>query len=171
MKKSRASLWVKASSASIVVLLLVCGCQSGTFGHLQHEKVSGDNQTSFCGTLPNVSPRFNVTGVLTSPVNPNSSIFLFIAPNTSFETSLQVLENCSAIIVRPIIEKANFTFDDLPPADYVAMVPSSVFFAKIQGFPMVQEFNRSNYSLKFNFYGGSQEYSVVSFSIHPSLGR
>ena len=173
MKNSRASPWVNASSTSIMVLLLVCGCQSSTVSHLQHEKLSGDNRTRtpFYGTLPNVSPRFNVTGVLTSPVNPNSSIFLFVAPNTSFETSLQVVENCSATIVRPIIEKANFTFDDLPPGDYVAMVLSAVFFAKIQGFPMIQEFNRSNYSLEFNFYGGSQIYSIGSFSIRPSLGR
>ena len=171
MKKSQTFPWVKPSSTSIMVLLLVCGCQSSTSSNLHHETLSGDNhtRTAFCGTLPNVSSRFNVTGVLTSPVNPNSSIFLFVAQDTSFETSLHVVENCSPIIVRPIIEKINFAFDDLPPGDYVAMVPSAVFFANIQGFPIVQEFNRSGYSLKFNFYGGHQKYSVVSFSIHPPL--
>ena len=173
MKKSEAFPWLKAPSISIIGVLLMYGCLSSTSSHLEHEKPSVDNRTTdpFCGTLPNVSSRFNVTGVLTSPVNPNSSIFLFVAQDTSFETSLDVVANCSPIIVRPIIEKINFAFDDLPPGDYVAMVPSAVFFANIQGFPIVEEFNRSNYSVKVNFYGGDIEYSLVSFSIFPSLER
>ena len=167
MTRSRGSPWVKTIFVSIVVFLLVYECRPGFFSHRQPEVFSVDNRTEnpLCRTLSNLSSRLNVTGALTTAVNPNSSISLFVAPDSSFETSLYVVEDCSPVIVRPIIGKHNFSFNDLPTGDYVGMVPMDSFFARIQGFPMVREYNRSNFSVKFNFYGGTQEYSVVSFSI------
>jgi hypothetical protein len=46
------------------------------------------------------------------------------------------------------------------------MVPRSVFY-QFQGFPIINEFNHSNYSVKINFHGGDYHYSLGSFSIFP----
>jgi len=65
-------------------------------------------------------------------------------------------------------DQVNFRFVALPPGDYLAMVPRNSFPETFQGFPIAHKFNRSNYSLKVNFYGGNEEYSLLSFSIKPS---
>jgi hypothetical protein len=133
----------------------------------------GDNHTGnpLCRNLLGIAPLFNVTGFLTSEANPNSTIYLFVSPDTSFDTSLYIVGNCLALTNQTIIEQANFTFENLPGGDYVAMVPRDSFPGEIQGFPVVHEFNGSDYFLKFNFYGGNWKYSLVSFSIRPFSER
>jgi hypothetical protein len=50
------------------------------------------------------------------------------------------------------------------------MVPRGAFY-QFQGFPIIHEFNRSNYSASVNFHGGDYRYSLGSFSIlHVSEG-
>ncbi len=170
MNQSQAFPWVKRIAVCIVALFLACGCQSSTLRQPQHEELSDDNHAGhpLCPLLSNGSSRFNVTGSLTLPVNSDSSISLFVAPNPSFETSLYVVGKCPAMMIRPLIRGKNFSFNNLPAGDYIGMVPTHVFSVNITGFPVVEEFNRSNHSLKFNFYGGNWKYSIVSFSIYPS---
>jgi hypothetical protein len=100
-------------------------------------------------------------------VKPNSSIGLFVVPDSSFESALYVVKQCPFLLIEKINPETHFRFNYLPSGDYVAMVPRTAFWGNTQGFPIVQEFNRSNYSLRFNFHGGNWEYSLVSFSIHP----
>jgi len=111
---------------------------------------------------------FNVTGFLTTVADPNSTIYLFVVPDTSFQTALDTVCTHIYVIQRPLIGQVNFSFVDLPPGDYLAMVPRNSFPGNIQGFPMAREFNRSNFSLKVNFHGGNWKYSLLSFSIRTS---
>jgi hypothetical protein len=156
------------------IFCLLSGCAS----HGPHSKISkslpsgtfnlSDMEKNPCGILHLQKPLFNVTGSLTADVRLNSSISLFVVPDTSLGAALYVVKNCPFLLRKTIGPANRFQFDYLPVSDYVAMVPRSAFGGKVQGFPIVREFNRSNYSLRFNFYGGDRKYSVVSFSIRPA---
>lgn len=173
MKELPSSYWVKVTNISILLVLIMYGCQSSTRSPPQPQESLSNNRTGYppCRPLHVLAPLFNVTGSFTTRVNPNSSIYLFVAPDTSFDSALFVVGSCPPITSQPIIDENNFTFESLPGKDYVAMVPRGSFPGKTQGFPIVHEFNGSNYSLKFNFYGGNWKYSLVSFSIRPSSER
>ena len=112
---------------------------------------------------------FNVTGFLTTEAEPNSAIYLFVVSDTSFDTALNTVATGPYMTQEPVAGQVNFRFISLPPGDYLAMVPRNSFSGNIQGFPMAREFNRSNFSLKVNFHGGNGKYSLLSFSIRPSL--
>ena len=156
------------------VFCLLSGCvSSGPISKRSENSPLGtfnlsDLENNPCGTLHVRKPLFNVTGSLTADVRPNSSISLFVAPDTSLGSALYVVRNCAFILRKTIGPGKQFQFNYLPAADYVAMVPRSAFGGKIQGFPTVWEFNLSNYSMKFNFCGGDGKYSLVSFSIRPA---
>jgi hypothetical protein len=107
---------------------------------------------------------FNITGFLTANARPNSTIRLFISPNTSFDSALYVVQHCRFLLEVSIDSGKYFRFDYLPAGNYVAMVPRSAFY-RFQGFPIINEFNRSNYSARVNFHGGDYRYSLGSFSI------
>lgn len=142
-------LWdMKTFSVFMMLFLMTNGCRSGS---------------------PDHPLLFNVTGFLTAETEPNSTIYLFVVPDTSFDTALNTVANDPYILKGPIINEINFSFAALSPGDYVAMVPRNSFPGNIQGFPMAREFNRSNFSLKVNFHGGNEKYSLLSFSIRPSL--
>ena len=112
---------------------------------------------------------FNVTGFLTAGTEPNSTIYLFVVSDTSFDTALNTVATQPYMTQEPVTGQVNFRFMALPPGDYLAMVPRNSFPGNIQGFPMAREFNRSNFSLKVSFHGGNGKYSLLSFSIRPSL--
>jgi hypothetical protein len=117
-----------------------------------------------CGVLHVKRPVFNITGFLTANARPNSTIRLFISPNTSFDSALYVVQHCRFLLEVSIDSGKYFRFDYLPAGNYVAMVPRSAFY-RFQGFPIINEFNRSNYSARVNFHGGDYRYSLGSFSI------
>ena len=119
-----------------------------------------------CGVLHVKRPLLNITGFLTAAARQNSSIYLFIVPDTSFNSALYVAKHCRSLYQQPIFSAKYFKFDYLPAGNYVAMVPRSLFYAS-QGFPIVNEFNLSNHSVKVNFHGGDYRYSLGSFSIFP----
>jgi hypothetical protein len=142
-------LWeLKPFSAFMMLFLITNGCRSGN---------------------PDHPLLFNVTGFLTAETEPNSTIYLFDVSDASFQTSINTVANHPYILKGPIFNEINFSFAALSPGDYVAMVPRSSFPGNLQGFPMAREFNQSNFSLKVNFHGGNGKYSVLSFSIRPSL--
>jgi hypothetical protein len=122
-----------------------------------------------CSDNPDHALLFNVTGFLTAETEPNSTIYLFVVSDTSFDTALNTVATHSYLTQEPMTDQVNFRFVALPPGDYLAMVPRNSFPDTFQGFPIAREFNRSNYSLKVHFYGGNEEYSLLSFSIRPSL--
>jgi len=162
----------------ILIILSTFYLLSGCASHAAHSKElkvpslgafnPSDLEKNPCGILHIQQPLFNVTGFLTADVKPNSSIALFVVPNSSFRSALYVVKYCAWLLKKTIDPGNQFHFDHLPASDYVAMVPRSVFWGKTQGFPIVRGFNHSNYSLRFNFYGGDRDYSLVSFSIHPA---
>jgi hypothetical protein len=117
-----------------------------------------------CGVLHVKRPVFNITGFLTANARPNSTIRLFISPNTSFDSALYVVQHCRFLLEVSIDSGKYFRFDYLPAGNYVAMVPRSAFY-RFQGFPIINEFNRSIYSARVNFHGGDYRYSLGSFSI------
>ena len=120
----------------------------------------------YCGVLHVKRPLFNITGFLNAASRPNSSIYLFIVPDTSFNSALYVVQHCRFLNEEPIDSGKFFRFVYLPVGNYVAMVPRSAFY-QFQGFPIINEFNRSNYSVRVNFHGGDYRYSLGSFSIFP----
>ena len=142
-------LWdLKTFSVFMMLFLITNGCRSGN---------------------PDHPLLFNVTGFLTTGTEPNSTIYLFVVPDTSFDTALNTVATHPYMTQESVIGQVNFSFLSLPPGDYVAMVPRNSFPGNLQGFPIAREFNRSNYSLKVNFHGGDGKYSLLSFSIRPSL--
>ena len=142
-------LWdLKTFSVFMMLFLITNGCRSGN---------------------PDHPLLFNVTGFLTAETEPNSTIYLFVVSDTSFDTAINTVATRPYMTKEPVTGQVNFSFVDLPPGDYLAMVPRSSFPGNIQGFPMAREFNRSNFSLKVNFHGGDGKYSLLSFSIRPSL--
>jgi hypothetical protein len=142
-------LWnLKTFSVFMILFLITSGCRSGN---------------------PDHPLLFNVTGFLTAEIEPNSTIYLFAVPDTSFDTALNTVATRPYMTQEPVTGQVNFRFISLPPGDYLAMVPRNSFSGNIQGFPMAREFNQSNFSLKVNFHGGNGKYSVLSFSIRPSL--
>lgn len=119
-----------------------------------------------CGVLHVKRPLFNITGFLTAATRPNSTIRLFIVPDRYLNSALYVVQHCRFLLEELINSEKYFRFDYLPVGNYVAMVPHSAFY-QFQGFPIINEFNRSNYSVKVNFHGGDNRYSLGSFSIFP----
>ena len=171
MKKLCLFFRMQAFSLYVIVLLVAGGCRSGTFDGAGFEEMAGayHNMKPACGIMQNGSTLFNVTGFILSPVIPNSTIYLFVTSDTSFQTSLDTVANHPYIFKGPIINQINFSFSGLPPGDYVAMVQRSSFPGNVQGYPIAHEFNCSNHSVKINFHGGNGKYSLLSFSIRPSL--
>jgi hypothetical protein len=156
------------------IFCLLSGCASHS-PNSKRSKLSppgtfnlSDMEKNPCGILHLQKPLFNVTWSLTADVRPNSSISLFVVPDTSLRSALYVVKNCHFLVRKTISPENRFDFDYLPSSDYVAIIPRSAFGGKVQGFPIVREFNRSNYSLRFSFCGGNGKYSVVSFSIRPA---
>ena len=127
-----------------------------------------DNQIepNQCGIFRFREPLFNVTGFLTARARPNSTIRLFVVSNTSFNFALYAVQHCWFLYEEQIHSGKYFRFDYLPAGNYVAMVPRSAFY-QFQGYPIINEFNRSNYSARVNFHGGDYRYSLGSFSIFP----
>ena len=141
-------LWdLKTFSVFMMLFLITNGCRSGN---------------------PEHPMLFNVTGFLTAET-PNSTIYLFVVSDTSFDTALNTVATRPYMTQESVTDQVNFRFMALPPGDYVAMVPRNSFPGNIQGFPMAREFNQSNFSLRVIFHGGNGKYSLLSFSIRPSL--
>ena len=142
-------LWdLKRLAVVMILFLIINGCRAGN---------------------PDHPLLFNVTGFLTTETEPNSTIYLFVVSDTSFDTALNTVATQPYITQEPVTGQVNFRFISLPPGDYLAMVPRNFFPGNLQGYPIAREFNRSNYSLKVNFYGGDEKYSLLSFSIRPPL--
>ena len=139
---------LKTFSVFVMLLLITNGCRSGN---------------------PDHPLLFNVTGFLTAETEPNSTIYLFVASDTSFDTALNTVTTRPYMTQESMTDQVNFRFIALPPGDYLAMVPRDSFPGNVQGFPMIREFNCSNHSVEVNFHGGNWKYSLLSFSIRPSL--
>ena len=168
------SFWVVLICFFAIAVTMLFGCMSRIPGSDLSEpralrnRTSLENGNSSCGLLYFKAPLFNVTGFLTAGVDTNSFISLFGTPETSFDICLHVVRSCPFLLEEPILDRRYFRFQGLPPGNYVAMVPRSAFPGNYQGLPLVHEFNRSNYSVKVNFYGGESEYSLFSFSSYPN---
>jgi hypothetical protein len=96
----------------------------------------------------------------------NKSIYLFVAPNTTIESALYVVENCAPIGSRPINASGHFAFPSLPVGRYVVAVYHP-YPVSTQGFPVVHEFNATGFAIEAGVYGGNTRYSLATFSIHP----
>ena len=117
-----------------------------------------------CGVLHVRPPLVNVTGTFTSPVTPSKNVQLLIAPNTTLDGALYAVANCAPLGVARIEHSSDFTFLNLPPGAYVAALPAEAF-GQSQGFPIIEEYEVSNYSITMEFYGGNPDYSLAVFSI------
>ena len=63
---------------------------------------------------------FNVTGFLTAETEPNSTIYLFVVSDTSFDTALDTVATRPYMTQESVIGQVNFRFTALPPGDYLA---------------------------------------------------
>jgi hypothetical protein len=172
--------WLRWEYLGIILFILVFsvfglpGCVSGKTKLVKFEAPPPqviellDNLSGLgrCGVLHVKRPLFNITGFLTAAARPNSSIHLFVVPDTTFGSALYVVQHCPSLFKEPIYSEKYFRFDYLPAGNYVAMVPRSAFY-QFQGFPIINEFNLSNHSARVNFHGGDYRYSLGSFSIFP----
>jgi len=121
-------------------------------------------KASPCGVLTVRSPLFNVTGHFTGNVTPNTSVYLYVTPNTSFNASYYVVGNCRYIAKRKLHNARFFDLGPLPQGDYVVMVDGRAF-QDGQGFPVLDRLDDSSYVLETAFTGGSPLYSMTAFSI------
>ena len=156
----------------LALTVLLPGCMPKT-GEIVHANPSVSNvteaadkqsDTNPCGTLRVQYPVFNVTGFLTARVKPNSSIYLFVSTDTSSNTAMYVVTHCPFLIEEPIYDQKRFKFYNLPPGDYVALVPSEAFY-EAQGFPTTDGYDLPNSSVRLNICGGDVNHSFVSFSV------
>ncbi|MFC1734748.1 hypothetical protein ACFL1X_01430 [Candidatus Hydrogenedentota bacterium] len=124
--------------------------------------------TNPCGSLRVKRPLFNITGDLTAQVKPNSTIYFFIAPNTTLVAALRIVGDCSPIAAVQVSDVGRFRLFFLPASDYIGMIPETSFISS-QGFPVIEEFNHSNHSVRMVWYGGNQQFSLAAFSIRSNL--
>jgi len=123
-------------------------------------------QENPCGFLQIRQPLLQVSGFLTTAPRDNTSLFLFITPNTSFDAALYVVEHCPPIYRSVPTNPKRFTLPPLPEGNYVVMLDGHSF-SSAQGFPVVNEINDSGWMVDFAFHGGNSQYSMAAFSIHP----
>jgi hypothetical protein len=117
-----------------------------------------------CGVLRMSNPLFNVSGEVTMNVEPGSVVRLYTAHDTSLAGAIYVTEHCPVITRIPIREDNSFSINSLPVGTYVLSVPADAF-GPAQVFPVVNEFNRSGYSLQVAFHGGDNRHSLCAFTV------
>lgn len=121
-----------------------------------------------CGVL-RVTSRirlFNVTGHVTSQTRPGSRVRLFITPNTSFNHSMYVIENCGPLWKAEVgSTMRNFSVNGIPAGKYILYLPIESFPEGRQGFPVPDEFEIDGYELKVVFHGGNPKHSLSAFEI------
>jgi hypothetical protein len=98
-----------------------------------------------------------MTGDLIARVNPNSSICLIVAKETSFRAAMYVITDCP-FLVEESVNDEDFRFYRLPPGDYVAMVPREAFRAD---FPTATGYDLFNSSLRVNICGVGKNRKIV----------
>ena len=170
------SLAMKVSSGSrnlafwallLIVLFLATGCTSGLERDLAakpDESLGGRWWFSNpCGWLAVRRPLFNVTGRLTASARPGSAVSLFVAPNGSFESVMWALENCPPIGKVAVVD-GRFSVAYLPVGKYFVALPRG-FLGDVQGFPIVEEFNTSSYSVRVLWHGGDPRHSLCAFAV------
>ena len=162
----------------VTMLLLLLSCAPETSTHFEKASDNGRNfyqalqalerriQENPCGFLQVRQPLLQVSGFLTASPRDNTSLVLFIAPNTSFDAALYVVEHCPPIYRSSSTNAKRFTLPPLPEGNYVVMLDGHSF-GSAQGFPVVNEINDSDWIVDFAFHGGNSQYSMAAFSIHP----
>jgi hypothetical protein len=156
----------------IVHTLVACGLTSrdpGLEARDPHFPISENSSKEWwvnnpCGWLPIRKPLFNVTGQVTGAVRPNSSLFLLVAPNASIETALWTVRTCTPLGRIRVDAEGHFDMLHLPVGKYLVMLPRSAF-GETQGFPIIREYNSSNYSVRLLWHGGDPYYSVSAFVV------
>ena len=118
-----------------------------------------------CGMLKIQQPFVNVTGFLTAHADLNGTLYLFLAPDHSFNASFFAVQNCAALFRKTLRNADRFSLGALPEGDYVVMIDRRAFSGP-QGFPIIREFNASGLAVQMVFHGGSPEYSMATFTIH-----
>ena len=117
-----------------------------------------------CGTLQVRRPLANVSGHLTAPARAGSYVRLFILRNDSLKNALWTVQNCPSIASSPIAEWHQFTFRNLPPGLYAAMLPATAF-KEDQGFPVIDESTKTDPAVREHWGGGDADCSLAVFSI------
>jgi hypothetical protein len=119
-----------------------------------------------CGYLKVQKPLFNVSGWLTGSTKANVTVDVYIAPNDSLDTALNVIVRCRPIGNAQADEDGRFTLANLPSGLYFVALPSREF-RQMQGFPVIDEYEPSGYAVRMLWYGGSFSYSIAAFSVSP----
>lgn len=122
---------------------------------------------SLCGVVHVREPFFFIEGGVTGRLRKNATIYLLATPRTDLESALNTTENCIPIGKQQLDIRNEFSFGPIPAGLYIVHVPAYQF-EEIQGFPVVKEFNQSNYTLKMIFQGGDYQHSLAAFSITPT---
>ena len=156
---------IRESAILVAMLPLLLSCVPETSTRFQK---TSDNERNFCqalqalekqmhenpcGFLQVRQPLLRVSGFLTAAPRDNTSLFLFIAPNTSFDAALYVVEHCPPIYRSVPTNAKRFTLPPLPEGDYVVMLDGHSF-GSAQGFPIVNPINDSDWMVDFAFHGG-----------------
>jgi len=118
-----------------------------------------------CGHIEVRKPFFNVSGFHTGEIKPNSPVYRFVAPNTTFEGAMFVVDRCPPIEETRTDSAGEFSFQPFPPGKYVVFTDPGSFRKGTQGYPIVREFRSGNFSLEIAFHGGDPHHSLVAFEI------
>ena len=152
----------------VAMLPLLLSCAPETSTHFEKTSDNGRNfcqalqalerqiQENPCGFLQIRQPLLQVSGFLTTAPRDNTSLFLFIAPNTSFEAALYVVEHCPPIYRSTPTNAKRFTLPPLPEGNYVVMLDGHSF-GSAQGFPIVNQVNDTDWMVDFAFRGGNSQ--------------
>lgn len=159
------------------LLLLVGASLAGCMGPASHDEIGLRQYASPeylwtgnpCGYLEIQRPLFNISGWLTGSTEPNVTVDLYVAPNESLETALEVVMRCRPIGNAQADRNGRFTLVNLPAGRYFVALPSREF-RQMQGFPVIEEQKSSEYAVRMLWYGGSFSYSIAAFSVSPRAG-
>ena len=161
---------------SISAMLILGGCDE-----IEHENnIQQGNSTTesimkaceaianenICGVIYVKEPYFYIEGIVTGKLRKSSLIYLLVAPRTDLESAFNITEYCIPIYEERLDSMGRFSFGPIPAGSYLLHVPAYQF-KETQGFPIVNEFNQSNHTLKMIFHGGNSIHSLGAFSITP----
>ncbi len=120
-----------------------------------------------CGSLSIRPPLFNVTGHLSGTDNYNRSLRLHIAPNTTADAALYVIDNCARLGYIDVQQNGMFTVGALPEGDYVLVTWKDPWAYETVR-PEIFEYNQSNFTIKMETWAADKTRSLLAFSVRPS---
>jgi len=115
-------------------------------------------------------PLTNVTGYFSVPVRKGSHVYLYIAPQASTQSALEIIRKCPPIEKTAVENDGTFAFPYYPSGDYSVMTPTETFKGEVRH-PVVQESISSGLRVEAVSHLVTSEYALTVFSVQSVMAR